>query len=119
MGIAVVVLLGSTSCGSHSGLIPVTGVGATGNGSTLLVGINAPDVEGRSCWADVNITATAELGVVRVDVRGRKSRAPDCTPQPQLRDAAEACCSADGARRRNGSPSIRQEWKSGGLIRPG
>ena len=49
--------------------------------------------------------------VVRVDVRGRKSRAPDCTPQPQLRDAAEACCQRGRARRRNGSPSIRPGWK--------
>jgi hypothetical protein len=81
----VVAIPALVSCASQSDLISVTGVGATGSGSTLLVVISPPDVEGRSCWADVSITATAEVDDVRLDVRGLQSHGPDCTPQSQMR----------------------------------
>ena len=73
------------SCAAHSDLISVTGVGATGNGSTLLVVVDRADVEGRSCWADVTITAIDEADVVRLDVRGRRAHGPDCTPRSKMR----------------------------------
>ncbi len=79
----VVVISSLVSCAPRSDLISVSGVAATGNGSTLLVGVTLPDVEGRSCWADVKITATDDGQVVRLDVRARKSHTPDCAPQPQ------------------------------------
>lgn len=85
----VVVIAVLISCAPHSDLISVAGVAATGNGSTLLVGVTLPDVEGRSCWADVNIIATDDGEVVRLDVRARKSHTPDCTPQPQRVDLAK------------------------------
>ena len=81
----VALALVSTSCGDRSRGIPIEGVGATGDGSTLLVSINPPDVEGQTCWADVSVTAKPEPEIVRVDVNGRKSHAPDCAPRPPLR----------------------------------
>ena len=81
----VVLVPALISCAAHSDLISGTGVGATGNGSTLLVVVDPADVEGRSCWADVTITAIGEADVVRLDVRGRRAHGPDCTPRSKMR----------------------------------
>lgn len=81
----VVLILVTSSCASRSGLISVSGTGVTGDGSTLQVTMMGPDVEGRSCWADVNITAVEEPGVVRLDVHGRKSNNSSCSTTTQGR----------------------------------
>ena len=81
----VVLLLVSTSCASRSDLISVSGVGVTGDGSTLQVVLELPDVEGRSCWADVVITPVDDAGGVQLDVQGRMSHTAGCATSAQLR----------------------------------
>ncbi len=78
--------LALTSCRSGPERVRLTGVGATGDGSTLLVVISPPDVEGRRCWADLQVTATESDEVVRVAVRGRNAPGADCASQraPQV-----------------------------------
>lgn len=81
----VVLLLVSTSCTSRPDLISVSGVGVTGDGSTLQVVLEPADVEGRSCWADVTITPVDEAGDTRLDVQGRNSHTAGCATPAQLR----------------------------------
>ena len=96
----VVLVLAAASCVSHSDQISISGVGAIVDGSTLLVVVALPDVEGQSCWADLTISPVEDQASVRLEVSGRKSTGDRCdatTQRVRLAEPLGARTVRDGA----------------------